>query len=176
MIRALQRLLGCRRGVAATEFALILPLMVLILVGTVEFGNVLLLDRKVSRAAHISADLVAQARQITTAELTDVFDAVEEILRPFPAGMAITLSSVYFDPATNQVRVVWSQTRNGAARAQGSLFALPQAGMLIAGESVIVAEITYPYSPLFADLVLGSLTLKDDAYLKPRRAAQVARI
>ncbi len=175
-MRPLRRLLRCRRGIAASEFALILPLMVLVLVGTVELGNALLLDRKVSRAAHIAADLVAQVRQISTGELTDVFEAVEEILQPFPASMAITLTSVYFDPATNQVRVVWSQTRNGEARTQGSIFALPESGMLSVGESVIVAEISYAYSPLFADLILNNITLSDTAYLKPRRVAQVARI
>ena len=175
-MRTLLRLLCCRRGIAAAEFALILPLMVLVLAGTVELGNALLLDRKVSRAAHIAADLVAQARQVSTGELTDVFEAVEEILQPFPANVSITLSSVYFDPSTDQVRVVWSQTRNGQARAQGSLFALPQSGMLIEGESVIVAEISYAYSPLFADLILNDVTLTDQAYLKPRRVSQVARI
>lgn len=175
-MRPLRRLLRCRRGIAASEFALILPLMVLVLAGTVELGNALLLDRKVSRAAHIAADLVAQSRQITTGELTDIFDAVEEILQPFPAGMAITLTSVYFDPSDNQVRVVWSQTRNGQARAQGSSFPLPESGMLRAGESVILAEISYAYSPLFADLILNPITLTDQAYLKPRRVPQVARI
>jgi Flp pilus assembly protein TadG len=174
-MRALRRLLRCRRGVAAAEFALILPVMVLVLAGTVELGNALLLDRKVSRAAHIAADLVAQARQISTGELNDVFEAVEEILRPFPASMAITLSSVYFDPQTDQTRVVWSQTRNGQARAQDSLFTLPQGDMLVEGESVIVAEITYDYTPLFADLILDDVTLTDQAYLKPRRVSQVAR-
>jgi hypothetical protein len=90
--------------------------------------------------------------------------------------MAITLTSVYFDPSDNQVRVVWSQTRNGQARAQGSSFALPESGMLLAGESVILAEISYAYSPLFADLILNQITLTDQAYLKPRRVPQVARI
>lgn len=174
-MRPLGRLLRCRRGIAASEFALILPLMVLVLVGTVELGNALLLDRKVSRAAHIAADLVAQARQISTGELNDVFQAVEEILQPFPASMAITLTSVYFDPSNSEVRVVWSQTHNGDARSQGSLFTLPQNDMLSAGESVIVAEISYAYSPLFADLILGDITLTDQAYLKPRRVSQVAR-
>ncbi len=175
-MRPLRRLLRCRRGIAASEFALILPLMVLVLVGTVELGNALLLDRKVSRAAHIAADLVAQSRQITTGELNDVFEAVEEILQPFPASMAITLTSVYFDPDDDQIRVAWSQTRNGQAHSQGSAFALPQADMLIAGESVIVAEISYAYAPLFADLILNDVTLTDQAYLKPRRVSQVARI
>jgi hypothetical protein len=129
----------------------------------------------VSRAAHIAADLVAQARQISAGELTDIFEAVEEILQPFPASMAITLSSVYFDPSTDQVRVAWSQTRNGQARAEDSLFTLPQNGMLLEGESVIVAEISYAYTPLFADLILRGVTLTDQAYLKPRRVSQVAR-
>lgn len=176
LIRRIVRLLRCRRAVAASEFALVLPAMVLVLAGTVELGNALLLDRKVSRAAHIAADLVAQSRQVSTGELNDVFEAVENILQPFPASMQITLTSIYFDPSTEQVRVTWSQSRNGVARAQGSLYTLPETGMLAEGESVILAEISYDYSPLFADLIMGEITLSDQAYLKPRRVAQVARI
>lgn len=175
-MRAALALLRCRRGIAATEFALILPLMILVLAGTVELGNALLLDRKVTRAAHNAADLVAQARSVTTAELDDIFDAVQQILQPFPATMQITVTSVYFDPATNALRVVWSQTRNGTALAQGSSFTLPQANMLLPGESVIVSQISYAYAPLFADLILDNITLKDQAFLKPRRVAQVARL
>lgn len=175
MIAAALRFLRCRRAVAATEFALVLPVMLLVLAGTVELGNALLVDRKVTRAAHIAADLVAQARQISSSELDDVFDAVEEILAPFPPNMRVTLSSVYFDPSDNATRVVWSQARNASPRSAGSSFTLPQANMLVAGESVIVAEISYPYQPLFVDLILSSITLSDEAYLKPRRSAQVQR-
>lgn len=175
-MRALLRFLRCRRGVAAAEFVLILPLMILVLAGTVELGNALLLDRKVSRAAHISADLIAQAKEVSTSDLNDVFDAVEEILRPFPSTMQITLSSVYYDPSANSVRVVWSQARNATPRTVGSSFTLPDANMLVPGESVIVAKIAYAYDALFADLILNNLTLNDQAYLKPRRVTQVARI
>jgi Flp pilus assembly protein TadG len=175
-MRRLDSFLRCRRGIAAAEFALILPLMVLVLAGTVELGNALLLDRKVTRAAHTAADLVAQARSVTTAELDDVFDAVQQILQPFPATMQITVTSVYLDPSTTSLRVVWSQSRNGTAHPQGSSFTLPQANMLLPGESVIVSEISYGYSPLFADLILSGVTLRDQAYLKPRRVAQVARL
>lgn len=175
-MRALSALLRCRRGIAATEFALILPVMILVLAGTVELGNALLLDRKVTRAAHSAADLVAQARSVTTGDLNNVFDAVQQILLPFPATMQITLTSVFRDPATNATRVAWSQTRNGTAYSQGASYALPQTNMLLSGESVIVSEITYAYSPLFSDLILDNITLKDQAYLKPRRVAQVARL
>lgn len=175
MTAALLRFLRCRRAVAATEFALVLPLMVLVLAGTVEFGNALLVDRKVSRAAHTAADLVAQAKQVSTSELNDVFEAVEEVLAPFPPNMQVTVSSVYFGPDDDAVRVVWSQARNATPLSAGSSFALPQANMLVEGESVIVAEISYPYQPLFVDLIISGITLSDQAFLKPRRSAQVQR-
>ena len=83
-MRRLADIGACRRGVAAMEFALVLPLMVLVLVGIAELGNALLLDRKITRAAHIGADLVNQEDTVTAADITDIREAMEAILLPFP--------------------------------------------------------------------------------------------
>ena len=49
------RFLDDCRAVAASEFALILPVLVLVLFGTVEIGNAVLLDKKVTAAAQTAA-------------------------------------------------------------------------------------------------------------------------
>ena len=74
----------CGRAAVASEFALILPLGVILLVGTSEIGTALLVDRKVTRAAHVGADLVAQVTSLNNTDLNDVFDAMEAIMQPFP--------------------------------------------------------------------------------------------
>lgn len=176
-MRGLRGWLACRRGIAATEFALILPLMVLVLAGTAEFGNALLLDRKVTRAAQVAADLVAQEQTVDTAKLNDFLDAVEKVLVPYPAAaMRISLTSVWRDIDSNSLRVDWSVARNTAPLSTGSAYVLPTDMVPVLGESVIVAEIEYSYSPLFADLITGALALSDRAYLRPRRTLRVVRL
>ena len=162
----------CGRAAVASEFALILPLGIMLLVGTSEVGTALLVDRKVTRATHVGADLVAQVTAVSTSDLNDVFDAMEAIMQPFPGGAHLTITSVYHNPDTNAVAVDWSVSRNGGSNS-GS-YSLPP-GLTERGDSVIVAEVNYEYVPLFNDFILGTITLSDVAYLKPRRSLRVAK-
>lgn len=163
---------SCCRAAVASEFALILPLGITLLVGTSEIGTALLADRKVTRAAHVGADLVAQVSAVTTSDLNDVFDAMEAIMQPFPAGAKLTITSVYHDPDSDSVDVDWSVSRNGSTNS-GS-YSLPT-GLTERGDSVIVAEVEYDHTPLFKDFILGDITLSDVAYLKPRRSLRVIK-
>lgn len=170
--RRLNGFWNCCRAAVASEFALILPLGIALLVGTSEIGTALLVDRKVTRAAHVGADLVAQVSAVTDSDLNDVFDAMEAIMQPFPAGAKITITSVYHDPDSNSVTVDWSVSRNGTANSGD--YSLPS-GLTTRGDSVIVAEVEYEHSPLFKDFILGDITLDDVAYLKPRRSLRVVK-
>ena len=60
-----RRLAGDQRAVSAVEFALILPIMLLLLFGGVELGDALTIDRKVTHVTSTISDLVAQSKTIT---------------------------------------------------------------------------------------------------------------
>jgi Flp pilus assembly protein TadG len=174
--RLLPVFLADRRGVAAAEFAIILPVLILILLGTAEIGSALLIDRKVTRATHIIADLVAQSETVTTAQLEDIMQAAEEIMRPYPAESAtIVLSSVARQPGDTDPTVAWSVTRRGTALVTGTSYELPEIE-LGEGESVIVGRVTFAFVPLFQSLVLEAFTISDRAFLRPRRTSAVSRI
>ena len=55
-IRVVQRLVDDRRGVAGVEFALALPILVLLLVGMFDYGTLAFQTMEVSTAAHAGAD------------------------------------------------------------------------------------------------------------------------
>ncbi len=171
MIALLQSYIRCRRGIAAMEFALILPLGVLLLLGISELGTALLIDRKVTRATHIGADLVAQETVMDADKVADLFTAMEAILEPFPANAHLRITSVWLNPATNATEVDWSEARNGAA--DSGDYALPTGLIVRDGGSVIVAHIIYGYTPVYDDFILGNISLEDKAYLKPRRTIKV---
>ena len=46
--RALRELSGANSGLAAVEFAMVVPLMLVLFFGTVEFSSALAIDRKVT--------------------------------------------------------------------------------------------------------------------------------
>ena len=165
-----------QHGVSAVEFALLLPVLLLMYIGTVEIGNLLTATRRVETVASTAADLTAQVKQVSTTDVTDIFAASSSILTPYPATpLRMVLSSVVADNNNNGV-VAWSCASKGAARAAGSSYALPS-GTTVANSSVIVAEITYAFTPIL-DLKKifspGALNLQRTYYERPRRSLTVS--
>ncbi len=59
MMRALARLLRAERGTAATEFALVLPALLLLLLGIMEFGRFMWVDNTLRHAVQEGARCAA---------------------------------------------------------------------------------------------------------------------
>ncbi|MHA1545707.1 MAG: TadE/TadG family type IV pilus assembly protein [Alphaproteobacteria bacterium] len=173
---ALNRFGSDARAVSAVEFALILPVMITIYLGSVDVTQILTADRKVTNVASSLADLVAQSTQISDSEVANIFDAATAIMKPLPtAGLGIIVTSVVVDN-NDDVVVAWSEASNASAYTPGEGITLPT-GIIEAGSSVIMAEVTYTYSSPVVELVAGgSIDLDDKFYLRPRRSLTVARV
>jgi Flp pilus assembly protein TadG len=175
--RCLGRALSDRRGVSAIEFALILPALVILYVGSVELGNALTISRRTEAVASTAADLTAQAKTVSTADLDDITSVAKRILDPYStAPLRIVLTSVVADDQNN-TKVDWSYATNGGSpHAKNSVVSLP-AGLTQADSSVIMAEVTYAFTPLlnlsFANP--GSFTMSRTFYLRPRKSLTVAK-
>ena len=174
---AWRRLVRNCEGVAAIEFALILPLMFMLFVGAVEFSQALTVDRRVTQIASSTADLIARTKSITTSEVSSIFKISDQLMKPYDtAPIKITVSNVVADPNdANKTTVCWSQNYHGGAKsyANGQSYALPQ-GIVQAGESVIVAEVSYAYTPILFDYFITSTTdLTETFYLKPRLSSSI---
>ena len=173
----LRRLFRDHRGIAATEFALLIPAMLLLLYGTVEIGNALLLSRKITAATQTAADLVAQEQVMDATKMSEIFNAINEIMRPFStSGAGYVVTSVRRDPATDTIRVVWSRAfGSGTAKAVNSTpSGVPAAMFPNLGDTLILAELKYTYVPLLGDLIFQSgFVTGDSAYLRPRRVQSI---
>ena len=174
-ILLLRRFLGAQSGVAAVEFALVAPMMLIVFFGTVEATNLMTAKRRVTNAAATTADIAAQATQIFDNDVTEIFTAVSSVMTPFDAANAeIVLTSVQSDIATGAITVHWSEAMNATPYAQGAPFTLP-AGLLQLGSSVIVGEVRYTHNSALSQYVLGDMTLTDTFYMRPRRSNLVRR-
>src|ERR1700733_6018530 len=72
-------------GIAATEFAVIVPLMLVMFFGTVEFSSGVAVDRKVTLIARTLSDLTSQGLTATDCTLSNSFVAATSILYPLSA-------------------------------------------------------------------------------------------
>ncbi len=173
------------RGVAAVEFAMIVPIMFFLFVGAVEFSQALTVDRRVTQAASSTADLVARApsQGMTQTQVGNELRIIEQLIEPYDLNaltvniISVRAVAVPGNPAAVTYVVDWSQSnRGGDPYSRNSLYAGIPAGLLVAGESVIVAEAAYNYTPLiFNYFIESAFSLEEKFYLKPRNASCVHR-
>ncbi len=160
------------RGVSGLEFALILPVMIIMYIGAVEFSHALTVDRRVTAVASAASDLVAQTEEVSSAEIDDVFTAATSIMTPYSVGpISIVLTSVEANE-DNDTTVGWSCAHNGAPHSTGSAYTLPD-GLTQAFSSVIVAEVSYAYQPPIGHYMTGGISMTETFYLRPRRSLKV---
>ena len=75
---------GDRRGLAAVEFALVVPLMLVLFFGALEFSSGVAVDRKVTLVARTLSDLTTRRRTASpTIDLKNFFAASASILTPY---------------------------------------------------------------------------------------------
>jgi Flp pilus assembly protein TadG len=163
------------RAVAAVEFAIVVPFMLLLYVGGVELGNGLAISVKVSETAHTVADLVSRNACVTDASLSTMLGASSVTISPYSAASAtVTVSEVSTD-ANGKATVTWSKALNGAARAVGQPMTLPAAlgTPSPANISLILGEVTYQYTPNLGYTISGTVPINESYYLFPRVSSTV---
>jgi Flp pilus assembly protein TadG len=172
--RRVRRLASDERGISAVEFAMLLPLMVTLYLGGVEVSQAVAVDRKVTLVARSLGDLVAQATNVTTSDMTNILAASGAIIVPYnDAKLKITVSSIKID-STGVAKIAWSDTKNGTARVVGSTITLP-AALNTANTTLIWAEAQYAYTPAIGYVITGTMNLKDQIYMRPRLSDCVTR-
>ena len=163
-----------QRGVSAVEFAMLLPLMLSLYLGAVEISQGIGADRKVTLTARTICDLVSQVQSVSNSDMTNALNAASSVMAPFPTGnLKVTVSSVKID-ANSKATIDWSDSLNGTARSKGSTVTLP-AALVVANSYLIWSEVQYTYKPVIGYVVTGTLTLKDQIYMRPRLSDFVTR-
>lgn len=181
-IRAWRRFRGDSKGLAALEFALILPVLITMLFGMAELSLAVTCRSSVGQVASTVADLVAQKNALATSDISNVYLAANTILYPYypnfsPSKPTIRITSVIYDTTTNSLttgKVGWSCTQLGSGTLSplGSTVTFSKP-LLSSGGSVLIAEVAYAYTSPTTKTITGSIAMKDIFYTKPRRVAQI---
>lgn len=170
-----RRFFAAERGVAALEFAIIAPVMIILFFGVVEGSSALMESRRASQAANTLADLVAQEAQIDGATLTDLFSGVSQIMGRPSASTTIRVVSLVYDTTDARIEVHWSRDNSGGQPfAPGSAYTgVADPTLLGAGSSLIVTEIIYAWTPTLSQAVFHGVTFDKKAMRWPRRSPRV---
>lgn len=163
------------RGSVLVEFALALPVLVLLLFVSMEYFSLLLISQKTQRVAATMADLIAQADDpLTTAQVDALFAAAGHVMEPFDHakdGRAV-VSAVTLGAGTPVV--AWQRADSGQLAVTsgigqpGKAATLPAGLPLRAGETVIVAEAFQSFHPTLTIGILPARVVAERAYYRPR--------
>jgi Flp pilus assembly protein TadG len=166
-----------RTGIAATEFAVIVPLMLVLFFGVVEFSTGVAVARKVTIVARTLSDLVSQNISVDDTKFTGYFTAGTRVmsqyaLPPYSAStLHSTISELYIDPNTHSAKVQWS--KGYAVRPLGSTVTIPNA-LSVDGTYLIFSEVAYRYTPTIGYVMApAGVNLTDVAYTRPRQSTCV---
>ena len=178
LLLALRRLSGAREGAAAVEFALIVPFLIILYMGTIEISDLIAVDRRVTVISGAVGDLVARTDGTidTATTLTDYFKASEGIIVPYSkTGLKQVITCVFVDSA-GVTSVAWSRGYNGGtAKTAGQPYALPTAMTDISRNNwVIVSDTSYSYKPLLGMVIKTAINLHRVSFYLPRYGQYIA--
>jgi Flp pilus assembly protein TadG len=182
MTRALtRRLLGmCRRfsradqGATLAEFAIAVPILTMLLLGGVDIARFAFLQQKLDRATSAVGDMVSQGQTITTAQLDDIFRAVAPVIQPFPTDPGIVIVTSVGASDGGPATINWQRAGGGSLAAvsaiglPGNPPALPTGFVVRDGETVIVAESFYDFTPLFLPGIVVPRRVYHRVFYRPR--------
>jgi Flp pilus assembly protein TadG len=175
VVTRLRGLCGDRRGVAAVEFAIVLPFLLALYVGGVELGDGMAIQVKVTDAAHTLADITTQNKNISNATMQTILNASQQIIAPFSqANAVVTLSEISTD-SSGAATVTWSDSLHGTPRPVGQAYTLPAS---LAGQrniSLILGEVSYAYTPNLGYTITGTVNIADSYLLFPRNSTCISR-
>ncbi|MFZ4406655.1 MAG: TadE/TadG family type IV pilus assembly protein [Paracraurococcus sp.] len=174
-----------RRGAAAVEFALLVPLLILLFGATAEIVIHMRAWFRLERTAAEVANVASQYDALTATDVAGLFDAAKAIAAPVLAwssgsgtGKARTTVSVVSGAAGGN-SVAWSCSRgdSGLVNQVAGKTALPNGFTVPSGQSVLVVEVinaATPWSVMAAPIFFGTAgpgPVRSYAIVRPRTAA-----
>lgn len=166
----LRRLRESRRGVAAIEFVLVLPVAIVTYLGMVEYSHYMMVKAKVVQAALQIEDLVGRQSTVTATTFSTICGFAKTMVSPVAlTGFQITIANETVSSA-GATSIAWEVQSPVATSSTTSLtcpkvsspavIALPSSFLAmpqISSNSVIVVQVTYSYSRVTKNSVFSYL-------------------
>lgn len=147
-------------GIAAVEFALIIPILLVAYLGATDITQALAIDRKLGQVASTVGDLVAQEKEIDRDKVHAFFQSGLAIMRPFDFEQT-KLRLTIVEVSGSSAEVTGATARNWVIDAsKGDDYTLPEDMLELAdGRYLVVASASYDYQPMFTTIFNATMPL-----------------
>lgn len=175
VLNILRRLAHGRDAVAAIEFALTAPVLIILLCGGTEMAFFLRAHFRAAQTAATVADVIARYDSLTAENIGALLSVSAEVMgdSAFDDNGAIILSSVSRSDGDDPL-VAWQCTGGGAYEGasaigeSGDKASLPADLEMAEDDNVIVAEVYFDYPALFGWIPSSSTLIYKTALFRPR--------
>ena len=183
-----------RQGVAAVEFALIAPVLLLLLLAAIDVVPTIMANFKFKHASELVGDMAGQYNQMQTTDMDNVFTSITDLMTPYPStNLNIRLSNIYTDGNGNAY-IYWSCATGTLSplTAKSAVTTTPTGTPLTnllltndvgqtyngsainsANTSYIQVESSYSYSSPAHFYFTQPVTVSDTVYVSPRNSIYV---
>lgn len=146
------------KGVAALEFALTLPFLLLTIIGLYDINSLVFCNNKMNRTAQGISNIVTRGN-VTKPQLDAMLQAAVYIAQPFNFTQSgnVIVTCVYQQNSSLPAQIMWRDSYPGGTSASKiSANSMPSGLNLTNGQTVIFTEVFFTYSPLIVGYVLQS--------------------
>lgn len=186
LARDARRLRTASAGVAAVEFTMILPFMIILYFGLTEVTPAINIKRKMSLVTRTLADLSARSPTLSKDQLKNIFSASTAIMRPYDGTgktqMLVTSVAVTAKDGAYTGKVEWSCGWNLKSAPTGEdlkklnkndAYTVPAGFANATTQSFIVVRTLFPYTPVIGQTITGTINLKESSPWPIRDAERV---
>jgi Flp pilus assembly protein TadG len=152
-----------RSGAGAVEFALIVPLLLMLQIGGVDITRAIIFSHKLQNATTAVNDFVSQLSELDKTKVEGSFAVADKMLAQYRiAPIHIRVTTVEID-ADGYPKVLWSVARGMARARAGTDFELPQRLAGHRGFTFVVTETEHDFQPIMAYVVQEAIPLRAKA-------------
>lgn len=174
----IQRYFRNQSGIAAVEFALILPVLSLMMFGGYSIYRFVETDRAIERTSEITADLVSRMSKIDDSTVDDMIEIAESLVgdNANDPSFKITMSSISntFDTDNDyDLEINWSFANDNGAALQESQIPSFDIPYIPEGESVVLVNVELDHSPLLYKNHFGTFSVSQASVRRPRLVPQI---
>jgi Flp pilus assembly protein TadG len=162
-----RRLFSDRRGIAATEFALIAPALIFLVMGVLEMSFRFRASEEATRYVHQVADLVSREEDLTTEQLSRIYGASVFMMAPLETTdhLDLDVASIGFEGDDAEPAVFWRRVAGEPI----DINLEDSEDMGLTGETVIRVAIRYTYQSALTSMFGGSvMAVERQAFSRPR--------
>lgn len=162
-----------RAGTAATEFAILFPVMMFAYLGAVTAFQAYHAQNTVTRGTTAIVDLVSRQNLITSNFRDRIFDVGEALVADVSTGEVTVIFTSVINPSGDGNEVDWSYANIGGAELETDDLDGLDIPVVPTGESLIVGVIKIKHTPRFDVLDVSEMDMTYVSFRRPRFMMQI---